>query len=228
MKKIAAISLAVFSVSLAHAGLGLGNLASNVTQNVIGSSSSTSVDVGDFLTQARATNYLFQESRAALAVALSTSADSKEIQTKLAVLKKTSNLQEKDAQIKELAKLSDSVLSAAKKDENQTVDQLKALSEQKKHYLLGAAKNYAIASLMAKDLAQGSKQVSMAIAGNPQLLASSGMNLKNAQGLVSDVSGIAKNSSMALVEVPQLFKKAGIDFQVPTSAKTKPVDLTSL
>ncbi|MHA3097100.1 hypothetical protein [Acinetobacter brisouii] len=228
MKKIAAISLTVFSVSMAHAGLGLSNLASNVTQSVVGTSSATSVNVGDFLTQARATNYLFQQSRAALAAAISTGADSKEIQTKLATLSRTSNLQEKDAQIKELAKLSETVLSAAKKDENQTLEQLKTLSAQKKQYLLGAAKNYAIAALMAKDLAQGSKQVSMAIASNPQSLVSTGMNLTSAQGLVSDVGGIAKNSSMALVEVPQLFKKAGIDFQVPTSAKTKPVDLTTL
>lgn len=227
MKKVIVLSLATLSISVAHAGLGLGNIASGLTQNITGSSATTT-NVNGFFKEAHSTNNLFQQSRAALASAISTGAQSDEIQAKLKSLKTMTDLNEKEVKLQEISKLSEEVLSAAKNDENKTVEQLKTISGQKKQYLLGAAKNYGIAALMAQDLAQGSKQVSMSVLKNPESLTSTGLSLKSAQSLISDVTGIAKHSSMALVELPQLFKKAGINFEAPTSANTKPAEVKDL
>ena len=196
-----------------------------MTQNVIGTSASSNVNVTDFLTQASATNLLFQESRAALAATISTSKMSGEIQAKLKALKSTTNLQEKEAILASLEKPTDEVMAASKKDEAETIATIKNLSAEKKKNLLAAAQNFGIATLMAKDLAGGASQISTAIISNPQSLTSSGFTVGGAKNLVADVTGIAKNSSMALVEVPQLFKKAGVEFTPPTSSKSKPQDI---
>ena len=196
-----------------------------MTQNVIGTSASSNVNVTDFLTQASATNLLFQESRAALAATISKSKMSGEIQAKLKALKSTTNLQEKEAILASLEKPTDEVMAASKKDEAETIETIKNLSAEKKKYLLAAAQNFGIATLMAKDLAGGASQISTAIISNPQSLTSSGFTVGGAKNLVGDVTGIAKNSSMALVEVPQLFKKAGVEFTPPTSSKSKPQDI---
>lgn len=223
MKKLIIATIIVGTISNAHAGFG--DFASKMTQNVIGTSASTNVNVADFLTQANTTNLLFQESRAALAATISTSKMSGEIQAKLKALKSTTNSQEKEAILASLVKPTDEVMAASKKDEAETIETIKKLSAEKKKYLLAAAQNFGIATLMAKDLAGGASQISTAIISNPQSLTSSGFTVGGAKNLVGDVTGIAKNSSMALVEVPQLFKKAGVEFTPPTSSKSKPQDI---
>ena len=92
--------------------------------------------------------------------------------------------------------------------------------------LIDAATNFAIASLMAKDLAPAAKQITMSIVANPSSITSNGFTVSNAQSLVTNLVGIAKNSSLALVETPRLFKKAGIDYSVPSSSKTKAVPMS--
>lgn len=223
MKKFIVATMIIGTISNAHAGFG--DFASKMTQNVIGTSASSNVNVTDFLTQASATNLLFQESRAALAATISTSKMSGEIQAKLKALKSTTNLQEKEAILASLEKPTEEVMAASKKDEAETIETIKNLSAEKKKYLLAAAQNFGIATLMAKDLAGGASQISTAIISNPQSLTSSGFTVGGAKNLVGDVTGIAKNSSMALVEVPQLFKKAGVEFTPPTSSKSKPQDI---
>lgn len=223
MNKLIVATIIIGTISNAHAGFG--DFASKMTQNVIGTSASSNVNVTDFLTQASATNLLFQESRAALAATISTSKMSGEIQAKLKALKSTTNLQEKEAILASLEKPTDEVMAASKKDEAETIETIKNLSAEKKKYLLAAAQNFGIATLMAKDLAGGASQISTAIISNPQSLTSSGFTVGGAKNLVADVTGIAKNSSMALVEVPQLFKKAGVEFTPPTSSKSKPQDI---
>lgn len=223
MNKLIVATMIIGTISNAHAGFG--DFASKMTQNVIGTSASSNVNVTDFLTQASATNLLFQESRAALAATISKSKMSGEIQAKLKALKSTTNLQEKEAILASLEKPTDEVMAASKKDEAETIETIKNLSAEKKKYLLAAAQNFGIATLMAKDLAGGASQISTAIISNPQSLTSSGFTVGGAKNLVSDVTGIAKNSSMALVEVPQLFKKAGVEFTPPTSSKSKPQDI---
>jgi hypothetical protein len=223
MNKLIVATIIIGTISNAHAGFG--DFASKMTQNVIGTSASSNVNVTDFLTQASATNLLFQESRAALAATISKSKMSGEIQAKLKALKSTTNLQEKEAILASLEKPTDEVMAASKKDEAETIETIKNLSAEKKKYLLAAAQNFGIATLMAKDLAGGASQISTAIISNPQSLTSSGFTVGGAKNLVADVTGIAKNSSMALVEVPQLFKKAGVEFTPPTSSKSKPQDI---
>ena len=223
MNKLIVATMIIGTISNAHAGFG--DFASKMTQNVIGTSASSNVNVTDFLTQASATNLLFQESRAALAATISTSKMSGEIQAKLKALKSTTNSQEKEAILASLVKPTDEVMAASKKDEAETIETIKNLSAEKKKYLLAAAQNFGIATLMAKDLAGGASQISTAIISNPQSLTSSGFTVGGAKNLVGDVTGIAKNSSMALVEVPQLFKKAGVEFTPPTSSKSKPQDI---
>ncbi|AZM39119.1 hypothetical protein [Acinetobacter sp. WCHA39] len=223
MNKLIVATIIIGTISNAHAGFG--DFASKMTQNVIGTSASSNVNVTDFLTQASATNLLFQESRAALAATISTSKMSGEIQAKLKALKSTTNLQEKEAILASLEKPTDEVMAASKKDEAETIATIKNLSAEKKKNLLAAAQNFGIATLMAKDLAGGASQISTAIISNPQSLTSSGFTVGGAKNLVADVTGIAKNSSMALVEVPQLFKKAGVEFTPPTSSKSKPQDI---
>lgn len=223
MNKLIVATMIIGTISNAHAGFG--DFASKMTQNVIGTSASSNVNVTDFLTQASATNLLFQESRAALAATISKSKMSGEIQAKLKALKSTTNLQEKEAILASLEKPTDEVMAASKKDEAETIATIKNLSAEKKKNLLAAAQNFGIATLMAKDLAGGASQISTAIISNPQSLTSSGFTVGGAKNLVADVTGIAKNSSMALVEVPQLFKKAGVEFTPPTSSKSKPQDI---
>lgn len=223
MNKLIVATIIIGTISNAHAGFG--DFASKMTQNVIGTSASSNVNVTDFLTQASATNLLFQESRAALAATISKSKMSGEIQAKLKALKSTTNLQEKEAILASLEKPTDEVMAASKKDEAETIATIKNLSAEKKKNLLAAAQNFGIATLMAKDLAGGASQISTAIISNPQSLTSSGFTVGGAKNLVADVTGIAKNSSMALVEVPQLFKKAGVEFTPPTSSKSKPQDI---
>jgi hypothetical protein len=79
-----------------------------------------------------------------------------------------------------------------------------------------------IASLTARELAVGAKQVSTSLITNPASLTNTGMSLVDAKNVVGDITGIAKNSTLALVEYPKLFKKAGIEFKLPTSSAEKP------
>ena len=99
--------------------------------------------------------------------------------------------------------------------------------EQKQH-LLDSATNFVIASLTARELALGAKQVSTSLIANPKSLTNTGMSLADAKGVVGDITGIAKNSTMALVEYPKLFKKAGIEFKMPTSSSEKPKVLSDI
>ena len=85
-----------------------------------------------------------------------------------------------------------------------------------------------IASLTARELVVGAKQVSTSIMMNPMSLTNTGMSLMDAKNVVGDLTGIAKNSTMALVEYPKLFKKAGIEFKMPTSSLDKPKNLDDI
>jgi hypothetical protein len=132
MNKLIVATMIIGTISNAHAGFG--DFASKMTQNVIGTSASSNVNVTDFLTQASATNLLFQESRAALAATISTSKMSGEIQAKLKALKSTTNLQEKEAILASLEKPTDEVMAASKKDEAETIATIKNLSAEKKKF----------------------------------------------------------------------------------------------
>jgi hypothetical protein len=59
MNKLIVATIIIGTISNAHAGFG--DFASKMTQNVIGTSASSNVNVTDFLTQASATNLLFKK-----------------------------------------------------------------------------------------------------------------------------------------------------------------------
>ncbi|NNG80962.1 hypothetical protein [Acinetobacter sp. ANC 5378] len=229
MKKVAivlAVSLSL-GTSCVQAGFGsLGGLASTLTESVTGVSSSN-MDLAGFFTQAKATNAMFIESRSALASLLASKKESDELRTKQKSLKTTSDPKEKEAIQKEIVAMSNAVLDASKKDEDATVAKLSSLNADQKKYLLASASNFVIASLTARDLALGAKQVSMGVMANPMSLTNTGLSLVDAKNVVGDITGIAKNSSMALVEYPKLLKKAGIEFKMPESAASKPQDISS-
>jgi len=209
MKKIAIVLAVTASMgaSGAYAGFGsLSNLASSLSESTTGVSSSN-MDLNGFFTQAKATNAMFIQSRTALASLLASKQDSDELKAKQKSLKTTSDLKEKDAT---------------------TVAKLSALNAEQKKHLLNSATNFAIASLTARELAVGAKQVSTSLVANPRSLSNTGMSLVDAKGMVGDITGIAKNSTLALVEYPKLFKKAGIDFKVPTSSSDKPKNLDDI
>jgi hypothetical protein len=224
MKKIAIVlSIAAsMGASNVYAGFGsLSSLASTLTESATGVSSSN-MDLNGFFTQAKATNAMFIQSRSALASLLASKKDSDELKAKQKSLKTTSDLKEKEAIQKEIVAMSNAVLDASKKDEEATVAKLSALNVEQKKYLLDSATNFVIASLTARELAVGAKQVSTNLIINPASLTNTGMSLVDAKNVVGDITGIAKNSSMALVEYPKLFKKAGIEFKMPTSSADKP------
>ena len=230
MKKIA-IVLAIsasMGASSVYAGFGsLSSLASTLTESATGVSSAN-MDLAGFFIQAKATNAMFIQSRSALASLLASKKDSDELKTKQKSLKTTSDLKEKEAIQKEIVAMSNAVLDASKKDEEATVAKLSSLSADQKKYLLDSATNFVIASLIARDLALGAKQVSMSVMTNPMSLTNTGLSLVDAKNVVGDITGIAKNSSMALVEYPKLLKKAGIEFKMPESAASKPKNLDDI
>lgn len=227
MKKIAIVLAVTASMgaSSVYAGFGsLSSLASNLTESATGVSSSN-MDLNGFFTQAKATNQMFIESRAALAYVLANKQDAEELKTKLNSFKTTSDLKEKQAIQQEITKLSANVLDASKKDEANTVEQLAVLNSEKKQLLLKSMSNFVIASLSARELVVNSKQVSMSLLSNPTGLSNTGLSLVDAKSLLGDVSGIAKNSTMAIVEYPKLLKKAGIEFKAPESSTSKPQEI---
>lgn len=230
MKKIAIVLAVAASMGASgvYAGFGsLSSLASNLTESVTGVSSSN-MDLNGFFTQAKATNAMFIQSRTALASLLANKKDSDELKTKQNILKATSNLKEREAIQQEIVMLSNSVLEASKKDEEATVAKLSSLDVKQKKLLLDSAANFVIASLTARELVVGAKQVSTSIMMNPMSLTNTGMSLMDAKNVVGDLTGIAKNSTMALVEYPKLFKKAGIEFKMPTSSLDKPKNLDDI
>ncbi|MFD1437093.1 hypothetical protein HLH14_00475 [Acinetobacter sp. ANC 4282] len=230
MKKIAIVLAITASMgaSSVYAGFGsLSSLASTLTESATGVSSSN-MDLAGFFTQAKATNAMFIQSRSALASLLASKKDSDELKTKQKSLKATSDLKEKEAIQKEIVAMSNAVLDASKKDEEATVAKLSSLNADQKKYLLDSATNFVIASLIARDLALGAKQVSMSVMTNPMSLTNTGLSLVDAKNVVGDITGIAKNSSMALVEYPKLLKKAGIEFKMPESAASKPKNLDDI
>lgn len=227
MKKIVIVLAITASMgaSSVYAGFGsLSSLASNLTESATGVSSSN-MDLNGFFTQAKATNQMFIESRAALAYVLANKQDAEELKTKLNSFKTTSDLKEKQAIQQEITKLSANVLDASKKDEANTVEQLAVLNSEKKQLLLKSMSNFVIASLSARELVVNSKQVSMSLLSNPTGLSNTGLSLVDAKSLLGDVSGIAKNSTMAIVEYPKLLKKAGIEFKAPESSTSKPQEI---
>lgn len=230
MKKIA-IVLAVtasMGVSGVYAGFGsLSNIASSLSESATGISSSN-MDLNGFFTQAKATNAMFIRSRTALASLLASKQDSDELKAKQKSLKTTSDLKEKEAIQKQIVAMSNAVLEASQKDEEATVAKLSALNVEQKKHLLDSATNFVIASLTARELAGGAKQVSTSLMTNPASLTNTGMSLVDAKNVVGDITGIAKNSTMALVEYPKLFKKAGIEFKMPTSSSDKPKNLADI
>ncbi|MNZ99028.1 hypothetical protein D3C78_1183370 [compost metagenome] len=230
MKKIA-IVLAVtasMGVSGVYAGFGsLSNIASSLSESATGISSSN-MDLNGFFTQAKATNAMFIQSRTALASLLASKQDSDELKAKQKSLKTTSDLKEKEAIQKQIVAMSNAVLEASQKDEEATVAKLSALNVEQKKHLLDSATNFVIASLTARELAGGAKQVSTSLMTNPASLTNTGMSLVDAKNVVGDITGIAKNSTMALVEYPKLFKKAGIEFKMPTSSSDKPKNLADI
>ena len=228
MKKIAIVLAITASMgaSSVYAGFGsLSSLASTLTESATGVSSSN-MDLNGFFTQAKATNQMFIESRAALAYVLANKQDAEELKTKLNSFKTTSDLKEKQAIQQEITKLSATVLDASKKDEENTVEQLAALNSEKKQLLLKSMSNFVIAGLSARELVVNSKQVSMSLLSNPTGLSNTGLSLVDAKSLLGDVSGIAKNSTMVIVEYPKLLKKAGIEFKVPESSASKTQEIT--
>lgn len=230
MKKIAIVLAVTVSMGASgvYAGFGsLSSLASSLSESATGVSSSN-MDINGFFTQAKATNTMFVQSRAALASLLATKQDSDELKAKQKSLKTTSDLKEKEAIQKQIVALSNTVLEASQKDEEATVAKLSALNVEQKKHLLDSATNFVIASLTARELAVGAKQVSTSLMANPKSLTNTGMSLVDAKNVVGDITGIAKNSSMALVEYPKLFKKAGIEFKMPTSSADKPKDLADI
>ncbi|WP_374665201.1 hypothetical protein [Acinetobacter sp.] len=230
MKKIAIVlaAAAAMGASGAYAGFGsLSGLASSLSESATGVSSSN-MDINGFFTQAKATNAMFIQSRTALASLLASKQDSDELKAKQKSLKTTSDLKEKEAIQKQIVALSNTVLEASQKDEEATVAKLSALNVEQKKHLVDSATNFVIASLTARELAVGAKQVSTSLMANPKSLTNTGMSLVDAKNVVGDITGIAKNSSMALVEYPKLFKKAGIEFKMPTSSADKPKDLADI
>ncbi|OAL88298.1 hypothetical protein [Acinetobacter terrae] len=228
MKKIAIVlaMTASMGASSVYAGFGsLSGLASTLTESATGVSSSN-MDLTGFFTQAKATNQMFIESRAALAYVLANKQDAEELKTKLNSFKTTSDVKEKQAIQQEITKLSANVLDASKKDEENTVEQLAALNSEKKQLLLKSMSNFVIAGLSARELVVNSKQVSMSLLSNPTGLSNTGLSLVDAKSLLGDVSGIAKNSTMAIVEYPKLLKKAGIEFKAPESSASKTQEIT--
>lgn len=228
MKKIAIVLAITASMgaSSVYAGFGsLSSLASTLTESATGVSSAN-MDLAGFFTQAKATNQMFIESRAALAYVLANKQDAEELKTKLNSFKTTSDVKEKQAIQQEITKLSATVLDASKKDEENTVEQLAALNSEKKKLLLKSMSNFVIAGLSARELVVNSKQVSMSLLSNPTGLSNTGLSLVDAKSLLGDVSGIAKNSTMAIVEYPKLLKKAGIEFKVPESSASKTQEIT--
>lgn len=224
MKKIAIVLAITASMgaSSVYAGFGsLSSLASTLTESATGVSSAN-MDLNGFFTQAKATNAMFIQSRSALASLLASKKDSDELRAKQKSLKTTSDLKEKEAIQKEIIAMSNAVLDASKKDEEATVAKLSSLNVEQKKYLLDSATNFVIASLTARDLALGAKQVGMSMMANPTSLTNTGLSLVDAKNVMGDITGIAKNSSMALVEYPKLFKKAGIEFKIPASSAEKP------
>ncbi|MFW2079017.1 hypothetical protein ACG94X_15120 [Acinetobacter sp. ULE_I010] len=230
MKKIAIVLAVTASMgaSSVYAGFGsLSNLASSLSESATGVSSSN-MDINGFFTQAKATNAMFIQSRTALASLLANKQDSDELKAKQKSLKTTSNLKEKEAIQKQIVAMSNAVLEASQKDEEATVAKLSALNVEQKKNLLDSATNFVIASLTARELAGGAKQVSTSLITNPSSLTNTGMSLVDAKNIVGDITGIAKNSTMALVEYPKLFKKAGIEFKMPTSSSEKPKILSDI
>ena len=230
MKQIAIVLAATASISASgvYAGFGsLSNLASSLSESATGVSSSN-MDINGFFTQAKATNAMFIQSRTALASLLANKQDSDELKAKQKSLKTTSNLKEKEAIQKQIVAMSNAVLEASQKDEEATVAKLSALNVEQKKNLLDSATNFVIASLTARELAGGAKQVSTSLITNPSSLTNTGMSLVDAKNIVGDITGIAKNSTMALVEYPKLFKKAGIEFKMPTSSSEKPKILSDI
>lgn len=230
MNKISIVVAMAVSVGVSnvYAGFGsLSSLASSVSESATGVSSSN-MDINGFFTQAKATNAMFIQSRTALASLLASKKDSDELKAKQASLKTTSDLKEKDAIQKQIVAISNAVLEASQKDEDATVAKLSALNVEQKKYLLNSATNFALASLTARELAVGAKQVSTSLMANPTSITNTGMSLVDAKSVIGDISGIAKNSTMALVEYPKLFKKAGIEFKVPTSSAEKPKNLDDI
>jgi hypothetical protein len=228
MKKfsiVLAIS-ASMGASSVYAGFGsLSSLASTLTESATGVSSSN-MDLNGFFTQAKATNQMFIESRAALAYVLANKQNAEELKTKLNSFKTTSDLKEKQAIQQEITKLSANVLDASKKDEQTTIDQLSSLNADKKQLLVKSMTNFVIAGLSARELVVNSKQVSMSLLSNPAGLSNTGLSLVDAKSLLGDVSGIAKNSTMAIVEYPKLLKKAGIEFKAPESSTSKTQEIS--
>ena len=230
MKKIAIVLAVTASMgaSSVYAGFGsLSNLASSLSESATGVSSSN-MDINGFFTQAKATNAMFIQSRTALASLLANKQDSDELKAKQKSLKTTSNLKEKEAIQKQIVAMSNAVLEASQKDEEATVAKLSALNVEQKKNLLDSATNFVIASLTARELAGGAKQVSTSLITNPSSLTNTGMSLVDAKNIVGDITGIAKNSTMALVEYPKLFKEAGIEFKMPTSSSEKPKILSDI
>lgn len=230
MKKIAIfLTMAVsMGASNTYAGFGsLSSLASSISESATGVSSSN-MDIGGFLTQAKATNTMFIQSRTALASLLASKQDSDELRAKQKSLNTTSDLKEKDALQKQIVAMSDTVLAASQKDEAVTVAKLSALSVEQKKYLLDSATNFVIASLTAREMAGGAKQIGTSLITNPKSVTDTGMSLVDAKTMLGDITGIAKNSSMALVEYPKLLKKAGIEFKMPTSSADKPKILADI
>ncbi|AUX86457.1 hypothetical protein C3F34_10625 [Acinetobacter sp. ACNIH2] len=230
MKKISIVVAIAASVGVSNVSAGFGslsNLASAVSESATGVSSSN-MDINGFFTQAKATNAMFIQSRTALASLLASKKDSDELKAKQASLKATSDLKEKDAIQKQIVAISDAVLEASQKDEDATISKLSALNVEQKKHLLNSATNFALASLTARELAVGAKQISTSLMTNPMSLTNTGMSLVDAKSVIGDISGIAKNSTMALVEYPKLFKKAGIEFKVPTSSSDKPKTLDDI
>lgn len=230
MKKIAIVLAIAASMgaSSVYAGFGsLSKMASSLSESVTGVSSSN-MDINGFFTQAKATNEMFIQSRTALASLLASKQDSDELKAKQKSLKTTSDPKEQEAIQKQIVVLSNAVLEASQKDEEGTVAKLSALNVEQKQHLLDSARNFAIASLTARELAIGAKQVGTSLIANPKSLTNTGMSLVEAKGVVGDITGIAKNSTMALVEYPKLFKKAGIEFKMPTSSSDKPKVLNDI
>ena len=192
MKKIAIVLAVTASMgaSSVYAGFGsLSNLASSLSESATGVSSSN-MDINGFFTQAKATNAMFIQSRTALASLLANKQDSDELKAKQKSLKTTSNLKEKEAIQKQIVAMSNAVLEASQKDEEATVAKLSALNVEQKKNLLDSATNFVIASLTARELAGGAKQVSTSLITNPSSLTNTGMSLVDAKNIVGDITGI--------------------------------------
>lgn len=194
----------------------LSSAVSNVT-----SGGNTTVDVNGFLAKAQETNQLFTDSRTQLALMLADKGKAAELEAKLQALKATSDLKEKQAINAEINNISQSVVDAAKNDQDATANQLAQAGDDVKKKAIAAVKNFGLAALKANELVPASQQVTTTIATNPQLLLQSNVSAGDAKSLISNVSGIASNSSLALVDMPKIFTKAKIKLEMPTSAAAK-------